>query len=118
MKPQELTLECELFNEFREALDTAIKNCMRQMVSKRLNTGTISGKIEITLMEDQDENGEVIFHPEIEPDVAVKIGAKGNIKCQKKVGIIMKCSPDGFVVGTDQVTMDELIRGKEAEADA
>ena len=30
----------------------------------------------------------------------------------------MKCSPDGFVVGTDQVTMDELIRGKEAEPDA
>ena len=100
MKPQELTLDCELFNEFREAMDKAIKNCMRQMVSKRLNTGTISGKIEITLTEGADENGEVIFHPE------------------KKVGIIMKCSPDGFVVGTDQVTMDELIRGKEAEPDA
>lgn len=118
MKPQELTLDCELFNEFREAMDKAIKNCMRQMVSRRLNTGTISGKIEITLTEGADENGEVIFHPEIEPDVAVKIGTKGNIKCQKKVGIIMKCSPDGFVVGTDQVTMDELIRGKEAEPDA
>lgn len=113
MKSQELTLDCELFDQFREALDTAIKSCMRQMVTKHLNTGTINGKIDIMLMEGADDNGEVIFHPEIEPEVSVKIGAKGNIKCNKKGGFFMKCSPDGFVVGTDQVTMDELIREQE-----
>ena len=63
MKPQELKLECELFNEFRRALDAAINNCVRQMVVKRLSDGTITGKIEIHLEEAADENGEVLFLP-------------------------------------------------------
>ena len=113
MKPQELKLECELFNEFRQALNAAINSCMRQMVAKRLSDGTITGKIEIHLIEAADENGEVLFYPEITPDVALKIGAKGKIDCTKQMGFMMKCGPDGFIVGTDQVTMDELLGGKE-----
>ena len=113
MKPQELKLECELFNEFRQALNAAIKSCMRQMVAKRLSDGTITGKIEIHLKEAADENGEVLFYPEITPDVALKIGTKGKIDCTKQMGFMMKCGPDGFIVGTDQVTMDELLGGEE-----
>ena len=116
MKPQELKLECELFNEFRRALDAAINNCVRQMVVKRLSDGTITGKIEIHLEEAADKNGEVLFYPEITPDVALKIGAKGKIDCTKQMGFMMKCGPDGFIVGTDQVTMDELLGG-EAQTD-
>ena len=111
MKPQELTFDCELFNEFRQALDAAVKSCVRQMVAKRLSDGTITGKIEIHLEDGVEKTGEVVFYPEITPDVQMKIAAKGKIECAKKSGFLMKCGPEGFVVGTDQVTMDELIEG-------
>lgn len=109
MKPQELTFDCELFDEFRRALNAAVKSCMQQMVAKRLSDGTITGKIEIHLEDGVDEAGEVVFYPEITPDVQMKIAAKGKIDCAKQAGFLMKCGPGGFVVGTDQVTMDELI---------
>lgn len=113
MKPQELELNCELFNEYRDALDAAIKNCVRQLVLKGLDAGTVTGKIEIKLNQAADANGEVIFYPEIEPEVTLKIGAKGKIDCGKKQGFAMKCAGGNFIVGTDQVTMDELIAGQE-----
>ena len=111
MKPQELNLECELFNDFREALDSAIKVVLVRMMEKGLDSGTITGKLDITLRSHVSETtGEVSFMPEIVPDVSMKIGTKAKIDCAKQLGFLAKRSLHGVVVGTDQVTMDELIR--------
>ena len=111
MKPQELNLECELFNEFRDALDHAIKISMVRMMEKGLDSGTITGKLDITLRSHVSETtGEVQYLPEIVPDVSVKIGTKAKLDCTKQIGFLAKRSLHGVVVGTDQVTMDELIR--------
>ena len=111
MKPQELNLECELFNDFREAMDNAIRIAMLNMMQKGLNSGTITGKLDITLRTNVSETtGEVQYLPEIVPDVSMKIGTKAKLDCAKQVGFLAKQSLHGIVVGTDQVTMDELIR--------
>ena len=111
MKPQELNLGCELFDEFRVALDNAIRIAMENMMAKNLNSGTVIGKLEITLGSHKDqETGEVIYTPEIQPDVNMKIGTKAKIDLPKQMGFLAKRSAEGIVIGTDQVTMDELIR--------
>ena len=110
MKPQELNLDCELFGDFRQALDDAIRLAMLNMMEKGLNSGTITGKLDITLRTNVSETtGDVQYLPEIVPDVNIKIGTKAKIDCAKQMGFLAKHSLHGVVVGTDQVTMDELI---------
>ena len=73
MKPQELNLNCELFDEFRQALDHAVQIILVRMIEKGLDSGSIVGKLDISLRVSPTEDGR------------------------------------GIVIGTDQVTMDELI---------
>lgn len=111
MKPQELCLGCELFDDFRVALDNAIRIAVMNMMAKNLNSGTVIGKLDITLNQHVNpETGETIYTPEIQPDVSMKIGTKAKIDLAKQMGFLAKRSAEGVVVGTDQVTMDELIR--------
>lgn len=110
MKPQALNLESEIFDDFREKLDRAITVAMRNMVSKGIMTGSVTGKIKIELDTEIMEDGEMIYKPKIEPVIDIKIGAKGKIECGQQAGFLMK--PDGgggFVIGTDQISMDELM---------
>jgi len=110
MKPQLLSLECEIFDDFREKLDKAITVAMRNMVNKGLMAGTVTGKIKIELDEQVTEDGETVYAPKIEPVIDIKITAKGKIECGLQNGFLMK--PDGaegFVIGTNQVSMDELL---------
>ena len=109
MKPQELNLNCELFAEFRQALDAAVKIILVRMMEKGLDSGSIIGKLDITLRTSTTEDGEIRYLPEILPDVQMKIGTKTKLDCTKQIGFLAKRSGRGIVIGTDQVTMDELI---------
>jgi len=115
MKPQKLDLQCEVFDDFREKLDASIKVVMRQMIRKGLRSGKISATIKIKLDENVTDDGEVIYVPEIEPEVKVRIGADGKIECRKLDGFLLKASnkEEEFVIGTSQVSMDELIQEQE-----
>lgn len=113
MKPQELNLDCELFAEFRLALDAAVKIILVRMMEKGLDSGSITGKLDITLRTSTTEDGELRYLPEIQPDVQMKIGTKAKMDCTKQIGFLAKRSGRGIVVGTDQITMDELIAGQE-----
>ena len=110
MKPQALNLESEIFDDFREKLDRAITVAIRNMVSKGILTGSVTGKIRIELRETVTEDGETVYAPRIEPVIDIRIDAKGKIECGLQDGFLMK--PDGaegFVIGTDQISMDELM---------
>lgn len=109
MKPQELNLDCELFAEFRQALDAAVKIILVRMMEKGLDSGSIIGKLDITLRTSTTEDGEIRYLPEILPDVQMKIGTKTKLDCTKQIGFLAKRSGRGIVIGTDQITMDELI---------
>ena len=110
MKPQKMDLNCELFDDFRIALDNAIRNILDQMIEKGLDSGSITGKLDITLRTAVSETtGEVMYLPEIEPKVTMSIGTKAKMDCIKQMGFLAKLSEHGVVIGTDQVTMDELL---------
>lgn len=84
MKPQELKLECEVFDEFRVNLDAAIRMAIKSMTAKELRSGNVTAKIDIELKKEATEDGEIFCIPRFEPDINIKIGAKGNLKCKEK----------------------------------
>ena len=64
MKPQQMDLNCELFDDFRAAMDAAIRNVLDRMIEKGLDSGSITGKLDITLRTDVSETtGEVMYLP-------------------------------------------------------
>ena len=110
MKPQALSLESEIFADFRDKLDKAITIALRNMVNKGITGGSVTGKIKIGLDTDTTEDGEIIYKPTIKPEIDIKIAEKGKIECGTQSGFMMKTDgEDGFVIGTSQVSMDELL---------
>lgn len=110
MKAQPLNLNSEIFDDFRENLNLAINAVMKNLISKNMQGGGIAAKINIELKQKITEDGEVLYMPEIEPTVSLKIGAKGKLECKKQTGFLMKADDeDGFVIGSEQISMDELL---------
>lgn len=109
MKPQELSFDCELFDEFKERMDLAIIQTIRHMMEKEIHSGRIVGKMKITLEKGTNEDGEVFYMPIVEPEVELKLEAKAKIDCGTQK-CLMKQNGDGFVVGTNQISIDELIK--------
>lgn len=115
MKPQELNLDCELFEDFRNKVDLAINALIRSMIRKGLTGGKISASIGIEMKDHVTDEGEILYMPIIKPVVKIKVESNEKIECEKQEGFIVK--PDGangFVVGTNQITMDELLKEKGA----
>ena len=111
MKPQELNLGSEIFNDLREKFDVAINALIRNLIKKDLSEGSMSVRIKTELdRHTNDETGEVELMPRFEPKINIKIGAKGDIDCNTAEGFILKERPDGsHVIGTNQISMDELM---------
>lgn len=111
MKPQELSLDCEIFEEFREKLNATLNMALKNMIRKGLLGGTVTAKINIELKEHVTDTGEVVYMPEFKPSVSLRIKAEGKIECKEQEGFLMlEDGLGGFVVGTSQISMDELIR--------
>lgn len=113
MKPQELKLECEVFDEFRVNLDAAIRMAIKSMTAKELGSGNVTAKIDIELKKEATEDGEIFYIPRFEPDINIKIGAKGNLKCKEKAGMVMKVGEKGLYIADNQVSIDDLISQEE-----
>ena len=111
MRPQILNMDSEVLEEFRNKFNSAIAAVIRNLIDKKLTAGTVTGKIDITIMEQVDkETGEVYWSPEIEPVVNMKVGAKGKLECGKKAGMILKITPcRAPVVASNQISFDEMI---------
>ena len=115
MKPQELNLESEVFDEFRTNLSAAINIVVNQMISRRMESGTVSAKIGIKIHKvTNSETGEIHIMPEFAPVINMKIGAKDNLKLATQAGMILKQSGCGKnFVGSNQVSIDELMKDAE-----
>lgn len=111
MKPQELKLSSEVLNEFRDNLDAALQMMVKQLVRRDLQQGTLNAKIDVTIKEETTQEGEVVWTLKVEPDVGIKIGAKGRLECREQNGLFMKMDRDGKpVVGSCQMDIDELLK--------
>lgn len=119
MKPQELTITSEVFEDLRNKLNAAINITVNRLLDKGLSNGNVSAKIDISIRETTNkETGEVTIMPEFEPSVSMKIGAKGKMDCEKVGGMIMRQGPSGRIyVATNQISIDELMEAELETAD-
>ncbi len=82
----------------------------RTMIRRGLQSGTVTGKIDIIIKEVTSSDGEVYKMMVLEPDVKMKIGSKDTIKCNKVGAMFAQIKEDGKVIAGDrQISMDELM---------
>ena len=113
MKPQELSINGELFDETRNNLDMAMKILINRMISTGIKKGAVSLKVGIELKEIINDSGEVIRMPDISYSVGMGMTEKDTLKGNLQRGLIMKRSPCGkLMVSTEQISMDELTEGE------
>lgn len=113
MKPQELSINGELFDETRENLDTAMKILVNRMISTRINKGTVNLKISIEIKDIINDEGEVIRMPDISYSVGMGMSEKDTLKGNLQRGLMLKRSSCGnLFVASDQISMDELMEGE------
>ena len=110
MKPQTLTLDSEVLEDFRGNFDDTLAVLLREMRNRRLREGTITAKIDIEIKESADVNGEVIRMVNLVPEINMKMGAKAKVECEKRNGLFMQMNDEGVpVVGSCQMDIDELL---------
>lgn len=113
MKPQELSINSELFEETRNNLDTAMKILINRMISTRINKGTVSLKIGIEIKDIINDDGEVIRMPEISYNIGMGMTEKDSLKGNLQRGLMLKRSSCGkLFVSTEQISMEELMEGQ------
>lgn len=113
MKPQELSINSELFEETRNNMDTAMKILINRMISTRINKGTVSLKIGIEIKDIINDDGEVIRMPEISYNIGMGMTEKDSMKGNLQRGLMLKRSSCGkLFVSTEQISMEELMEGQ------
>ena len=110
MAPQELTLDAEVFEEFRVILNAAIKSTISQMIETNTKGGTVTAKIDLKIESHADEEtGEIYYMPEIEPHVSTKLGKKTNNGLKKLDRFYMRQTASGnYIIGSQQIEIKEL----------
>ena len=110
MKTQELTIKGELFDEFNNNVDSAMKLLINRMISTRINKGAVSAKIGIEIKEYIDDNGEVVRMPEISYSIGMGMSEKDTLKGNIQRGLMLKRAACGkLLIGSDQISMDEIM---------
>lgn len=114
MKPQELTINGELFDEFRNNFDVAMKILINRMISTRIGKGSVNAKITINMKEFVNDQGELVRMPEMDFGIGMGMSEKDSMKGNLQRGLILKRrTTGGLLIGTDQISMDELMGGEE-----
>ena len=110
MKPQELNLDSEVFEEFREKFNAALAVMIQQMTEKQLREGTLAVNVAIAMGQAATADGEIVSTIVIEPGMKMKIGAKAKVECSKRGGFCVKVDPEGRpIVASSQIDMDEVL---------
>ena len=110
MKPQELTIDGELFEDFRNNFDVAMKLLINRMIKTRISKGTVTSRITINMKELIEDGGEVVRRPEIDFGISMSMSEKDSMKGNMRRGLILRQGPSyELLVGTDQISMDELM---------
>lgn len=110
MKPQELSINGELFEETRDNIDTTIRMLIARMISTGIKKGTVSLKLSIELKEYIADGGEIVRMPDISYSVGMGMTEKDTMKGNLHRGMILKRSECGrLMVIPDQVSMDDVL---------
>ena len=115
MKTQELTINGEIFDELRTNIDVAMKILINRMISTRIDKGSVNAKITINMKEFIDDNGEIVRMPEIDYSIGMSMSEKDSMKGNVQRGLILqRCTAGRLMIGSQQVSMDELMEEREA----
>lgn len=114
MKPQRLNIDSEALGEFRQSLSAALEIVTCQLIRRKMQKGTVSAKVGITIMERADDKtGEIYYEMVLEPGVNMKIGASDSLKCGNKAAIMKQDAEGRPIIASQQIGMDELVEEKE-----
>ena len=106
---EQLSLGNKIFADTRIMLDAYMNMLIRTIIEKDLYSGSVGLKIDVDIKRKVTDDGEIIYEPEFEPKVSIKVGASGSDKCHVKKGLIMKSSHDGKnYVCENQISMEEV----------
>ena len=111
MKIHELNIDSPVFAQLRDMLSLSVADAVKKMSTKNLAEGTVSAKIKISMMQSIDENGEIHRTAVFEPKVTQKIGSSAEDKLGATGGQISFGDDGQLLIGSEQVTMDELMEG-------
>lgn len=112
MKAHELDIDSIVFAELRANLSATIARTVKAMKDKGLGEGTVSVKIKISMLSTAGENGEIHCSAVFEPKVTSRIGSSAEEKCGATGGKITVGNDGQLLIGSEQVTMDELMNGQ------
>jgi len=106
-----LSLGNRIFADTRIMLDAYLNMLIRTIIEKDLHSGSVGLKINVDIKKKVTDDGEIIYEPEFEPKVSIKMGASCSDKCHVKKGLIMKRSNDGKnYVCENQISMDDVAK--------
>lgn len=112
MTPQHLTLSSEPLEEFKDGLNAILSTLINSLIERDLETGEVTAKIKVTVKTTQQQDGTMLHMLKFDPELKMKIGAKGQVKCKSQNGILMKYDRDGnIIIGERQMEIDDYIRG-------
>jgi hypothetical protein len=108
---KQLSLGNKIFADTRIMLDAYLNMLIRTIIEKDLHSGSVGLKINVDIKTQVTDDGEIIYVPEFEPKVSIKVGASGSDKCHVKKGLIMKRSHDGKNYLCDnQISMEDVAK--------
>ena len=106
-----LSMGNKSFADTRIKLDVMLNLLMNQLIEKDLMSGSVTLKINVDMKTHVTDEGEIIYMPEIEPKIAMKIGGSGSLDCFVPKGLVMKHGQDGKnIVCENQIHMDEVMK--------
>ena len=114
MEAQELSLKCEIFEEFNTILNHGIKALLDQMIAQQTKIGSVTAKVDISMNYHTDANGEIHYTPKIEPRVTLKVGGKDDYRLMEHHDFILQSDGQGaYLVATHQMDIDEMLRERQ-----
>ena len=118
MKPQRLNIESEALEEFRQSLNAALEIVTCQLIRRKLEKGTVTAKVAITIEERADQKtGEIYYDMVLEPAVNMKVGASEKLECGKKSAVMKQDGTGRPMIASAQIGMDELVDEGVPDAD-
>lgn len=117
---KDLSIDSELFSDFREAFDAVLRQTITDMAAKDVDEAQVGVKFGIQLQPTRDENGNPASTPLITftlgNQITTKMKTEGAIHCGD--GSYILFAPGGrLVIQTSQMSFDDLAQEGEFLAD-
>lgn len=112
MEQEALTINGELFKELRISMNFALNILINRMMETKIGAGTVTAKIGIKLDEATNEDGEIVRMPSFSYSIGMGMAEKESFKGNLRRDLIMTRKDGRLMIGTNQVTMDEILEEK------